>query len=96
MHRDSLPENRGMIFVFAKERSLSFWMRNTRIPLSIAFAKADGRIVSIKNMRPYDDDPPHYASPEPAKYALEVNKGWFSDNRIRVGDRIRPLLDPAP
>lgn len=93
MGREALGANRGMLFVFPEERRLSFWMRDTSIPLSVAFATDRGRIVSIQNMRPYDDDEPHYVSPEPAKYALEVNRGWFADRGVRVGDRIRPLLD---
>ncbi len=87
MHRTALAENRGMLFVFRKEERLSFWMKNTLIPLSVAFMDSEGRIVDIQDMKPLDDDPPHYVSAEPARYALEVNKGFFEENGVEVGDR---------
>jgi hypothetical protein len=76
-----------MLFVYPDERVLSFWMKNTLIPLSIAFIASDGRIVDLQDMKPLDDDPPHYVSAEPARYALEVNKGYFEKHGIKVGDR---------
>ena len=83
--RDSLPANRGMLFVYAEPEILTFWMKNTRMPLSIAFIDTAGRIVSIQKMNPF---PPTtvYASPVPALYALEVNQGWFEENGVGVGD----------
>ena len=56
MYRDKLEENDGMLFVFPKEKVLSFWMKDTRIPLSIAFIKAEGRIIQIESMKPYSLD----------------------------------------
>jgi uncharacterized membrane protein (UPF0127 family) len=68
MYRTALAEDRGMLFVYPDEEERSFWMRNTLIPLSIAFIDSEGRIVDIKDMKPLDDDPPHYVSAEPAQY----------------------------
>jgi uncharacterized membrane protein (UPF0127 family) len=87
MGRTALGEDRGMLFVFDEEQPLSFWMKNTLIPLSIAFMDSEGRIVDIQDMKPLDDDPPHYVSAEPARYALEVNQGFFEERVVEVGDR---------
>jgi uncharacterized membrane protein (UPF0127 family) len=87
MYRTALAENRGMLFIFEEEQELSFWMRNTLIPLSIAFMDSEGRIVDIQDMKPLDDDPPSYVSAEPAQYALEVNQGFFEERGVEVGDR---------
>ena len=87
MHRTALAENRGMLFVFRREEWLSFWMKDTLIPLSIAFMDSDGRIVDIQDMKPLDDDPPSYVSARPARYALEVNQGFFEEHGVEVGDR---------
>lgn len=87
MHREFLPADGGMLFVFPDEVVRIFWMKNTSIPLSIAFADARGVIIAIMDMVP-DDGRTHYRSPGPAKYALEVNRGWFGKKRVRVGDRI--------
>ena len=87
MYRTALAEDRGMLFVYPDEEERSFWMRNTLIPLSIAFMDSEGRIVDIQDMKALDDDPPHYVSAEPAQYALEVNKGFFEERGVDVGDR---------
>jgi uncharacterized membrane protein (UPF0127 family) len=87
MHRTALTENRGMLFVFPDEEIRSFWMKNTLIPLSIAYIDSEGRIVDIQDMKPLDDDPPHYVSAEPARYALEVNRGFFEERGVKVEDR---------
>jgi uncharacterized membrane protein (UPF0127 family) len=87
MGRTALAEDQGMLFVFGGEQELSFWMKNTLIPLSIAFMDSEGRIVDIQDMKPLDDDPPHYVSAEPARYALEVNQGFFEERGIKAGDR---------
>jgi len=89
MGRTALPEDRGMLFVFDEEQELSFWMKDTLIPLSVAFMDSGGRIVDIQDMKPLDDDPPHYVSAEPAQYALEVNQGFFEEHEIKVGDSAR-------
>jgi uncharacterized protein len=88
MDRTTLGENRGMLFVFPEERELSFWMKNTLIPLSIAFIDSESRIIDIQEMKPLDDEPPHYVSAEPARYALEVNRGFFEERGVRVGNRV--------
>ena len=86
MYRQSIPDSCGMLFVFEEEEVLSFWMRNTYIPLSIAYLDYSGYIVSIKNMIPHDEI--GVSSDYPAIYALEVNKGWFLKNDVKVGDKI--------
>lgn len=86
MHRKYLPENSGMLFIYPDERILEFWMKNTRIPLSIAFIKSDGTIVDIKPMYPYSLET--VTSEQPVKYALEMNFGWFDRNNIKVGDKV--------
>ncbi len=89
MGRTALAEDAGMLFVYPEERELSFWMRDTLIPLSIAFMDGEGRIVDLQDMEALDDTPPHYTSAEPARYALEVNKGFFDERGVEVGDRAR-------
>jgi uncharacterized protein len=88
MDRTTLGENRGMLFVFPEERELSFWMKNTLIPLSIAFIDSESRIIDIQDMKALDDEPPHYVSAEPAQYALEVNQGFLEERGVRVGNRV--------
>ncbi len=86
MNRDSLPENHGMLFVYPQEQILSFWMRNTRIPLDIAFIDRNGFILEIQQMEPHDDA--SHASKQPAMYALEMRKGWFEDHGVEPGERV--------
>ena len=82
-----LPENEGMLFIYRREEMISFWMKNTTIPLSIAFIDRKGIIKEIKDMEPASDAS---VRPErPAQYALEVNRGWFSRNDVRVGDKVK-------
>lgn len=82
----SLPEDAGMLFVFAQEQPLSFWMKDTLIPLSIAYVAADGRIVDIQDMQPLDLT--SHPSAEPSQYALEVNQGFFNERGVEIGDRL--------
>jgi hypothetical protein len=86
MYRDFLPENRGMLFVYDREDYLSFWMKNTPIPLSIAFINSDKVIVDIQDMEPFTLNP--HISKKPALYALEVNRGWFKKRGIGIGDTV--------
>jgi uncharacterized membrane protein (UPF0127 family) len=81
-----LPADYGMIFVFDSDQQLSFWMRNTIIPLDIAFIRSDGTIVSTHTMQPLDES--GYPSMEPAKYALEVRGGQFQTWGIGAGDHV--------
>ena len=83
---DQMPEDRGMLFVFPDVDYLSFWMKNTLIPLDIAFMRSDGTIVTIHTMSALDEQT--YRSTEPAQYALEMHAGWFDHHGVRVGDRI--------
>lgn len=82
----SLPEDAGMLFVFGREMPLSFWMKDTLLPLSIAYIAGDGRIVDIEDMEPLDET--SHPSAEPAKYALEVNQGFFAERGVEVGDTV--------
>ena len=86
MFRDELDKNSGMLFIFDNERILSFWMKNTKIPLSIAFINSDKIIVDMQDMQPLTET--EHTSRFPAIYALEVNKGWFRNHNIKVGDRV--------
>jgi len=87
MGRKHLGEDEGMLFIFEKEDYHSFWMKNTLIPLSIAFIDREGKILRIADMEPLtlDSHPP----PKPILYALEMNKGWFSTNSLQAGDILR-------
>lgn len=89
MGRTALAEDAGMLFVYPEEQDLSFWMKDTLIPLSIAFMDSEGRIVDIQDMKALDDELPHYTSAEPAQYALEVNEGFFDERGVEVGDGAR-------
>lgn len=87
MFRKSLAEDSGMLFVFENEQRLNFWMKNTYIPLSIAYIDKYGFIKDILSMKPLDISRT-YPSSVPAMYALEVNEGWFKKNNITAGCRI--------
>ena len=89
MHRESMPGDHGMLFLFPDERIRSFWMKNTPLPLSIAYADAGGRIVRILDLVPLSEQP--RPSGAPAKYALEMNQGWFARNGVFEGDSIRHI-----
>lgn len=86
MFRQKLGKNEGMLFVYEKEERLSFWMKNTPIPLSIAFLDKSGLIVDIQDMVPFSLQT--RVSAFPAQYALEVNQGWFQTNEILPGDTV--------
>jgi uncharacterized membrane protein (UPF0127 family) len=90
-HRDELPQNHGMLFVFPKLRPHTFWMKDTSIPLSIAYLDDSGRIFSIQDMVPLNTEK-HYPSVQPAGYALEVNQGWFRGHGIGVADVVELKL----
>lgn len=86
MFRPSLPSDQGMLFVFERELPLSFWMKDTLVPLSIAYIDAKGKIVDIQDMKPLDTTPHQAAAP--AQYALEMNQDWFARHQIVAGERI--------
>ena len=87
MNRRILKQNSGMLFQFPYKKKMNFWMKNTYIPLSIAYINQNGIINEIYNMKPLDVSVT-YPSGKPAKYALEVNHGWFKKNNISLGNRI--------
>lgn len=86
-----------MLFIFDREQTLSFWMKNTFIPLSIGFFDDSKRLVDIQDMSPASSlmqaKFPSYASRKPAKYALEVNQGWFSRHNIGLGTTFKLLTN---
>ena len=86
MNVDSLPSDKGLLFCYPQERVLSFWMRNTTIPLSIAFIDKNKKIVQIEDLDPLDEQ--SVESKEKCKWALEVNRGWFHENQVKVGDMV--------
>lgn len=91
MFRTRMAENHGMLFIFPDDQQLSFWMKNTKIPLSIAFISSDGVIKKIADMQPESLNTT--LSDYSVRYALEVNKGYFSRNGIAVGMKVRLPAD---
>lgn len=89
MFRYDLKENEAMLFVFPSARQQSFWMKNTPLPLSIAFIDAKGVILNIRDMMPFTTD--GHPSDGEALYALEVNRGWFAQRGIIAGQRVQGL-----
>ncbi|WP_159990863.1 DUF192 domain-containing protein [Pelistega ratti] len=91
MFRQNLEKNTGMLFVFPDSQRRCFWMKNTFIPLSIAYIDHHHQIIDILDLHPLDETA--ICSSKPAMFALEVNQGWFDQHHIRVGDTINiPLL----
>ncbi len=93
MNRKTMPAQRGMLFVFPQERTHCMWMRNTLIPLSVAFIDAEGYIINIENMQPQTED--NHCAKVPARFALEMNEGWFVQRGIKPGFRLQGI-DKAP
>lgn len=89
MHRTSMCTDCGMLFEFEFERYAGFWMKNTFIPLDIAYVDGDGVIADIKPMFPHNLEP--VPSSKKVLYAIEMNQGWFARNQIEVGDKIAIL-----
>jgi uncharacterized membrane protein (UPF0127 family) len=95
MHRRMMPENRGMLFVFTSEDIHAMWMKNTFIPLSVAFIDSNGLITNIEDMNPHTEN--SHAAVKPVRFALEMNRGWFAKRRIKAGHKIEGLKNaPAP
>ena len=90
MFRESLGKDSGMLFIFKEAGEKSFHMTNTTIPLDIAFINEDGIIESIKELKPLDET--HIFSDARVLYAIEVNRGWFTENNVRVGDKVLESL----
>jgi len=89
MFRREMGRDEGMLFVFPEEEPLSFWMKNTHLPLSIAFLDAKGVILNIEDMEPRTETP--HRSKGPARYALEMNRGWFKKKGAGPGDVVGGL-----
>ncbi|MBO4121545.1 DUF192 domain-containing protein [Cupriavidus gilardii] len=89
MYRKSMPANAGMLFVFEQKAGHCFWMKNTELPLSIAFLADDGTIVNIEDMRPHSED--NHCPKAAIRYALEMNQGWFAQKGIKAGAKIGGL-----
>ena len=87
MHVRSMAQHEGMLFVFEDAATQCFWMRNTLLPLSIAFLGDDGRIVNLADMQPLDET--SHCSKEPVRYALETNQGWFARKGLKPGSRLQ-------
>lgn len=85
---ESLPADEGMAFLFEEPVGSTFWMKDTVIPLSIAFVDEGGRVIGVRDMEPCEADPcPSYGVEEPYLLAVEANMGWFDDHGVEVGDR---------
>lgn len=93
MYREKLGKNRGMLFVYPDEQPRSFWMKNTPLPLSIAFLSKNGEVLRIADLVPFSQAT--VSSIRPAMYALEVNRGRFSDLEIEKGSRVEGLPGPS-
>ena len=95
MYRRSLPENHGMLFIYKEERVLHFWMKNTFIPLSIGYFDKSRRLLEVQDMEAsvsvLQAQVSRSTSSAPAQYALEVNRGWFKENKVQPGQKFRFL-----
>lgn len=89
MFREKMANNHGMVFVFDQTNPQCMWMKNTPLPLSVAFIDADGKIVNIEDMQPKTLE--SHCSTKPVKYALEMNLGWFKQKNVKPGSTIAGL-----
>ena len=89
MFREKMANNHGMVFVFDQPNPQCMWMKNTPLPLSVAFIDADGKIINIEDMQPKTLE--SHCSTKPAKYALEMNLGWFKQKNVKPGSAIAGL-----
>ena len=95
MMRKSMPANHGMLFIFPRAEQHCMWMRNTFIPLSVAFLDEQGKILNIENMQPQTEN--NHCAAAPARFALEMNHGWFAEKGVKAGHRIGGVeRSPAP
>ncbi len=92
MNRKSLPDDHGMLFVFDTTDVYCFWMKNTLLPLSIAFIDAKGKVVNTAEMQPLSEQP--HCPAKPIKYALEMNKSWFANHGAAAGTQVSGLPPP--
>ena len=89
MYRQSMARNDGMLFIFTDPGYHSMWMMNTYIPLSVAFIDGEGTILNVLDMEPKTQDT--HTAAGPARYAIETNKGWFAEKKIKPGDKVTGL-----
>lgn len=89
MFREKMGSNAGMVFVFEQPAKQCMWMKNTLLPLSVAFIDAQGKVINIEDMQPKTLE--SHCSKKAAKYALEMNLGWFAQKNIKPGIRIEGL-----
>jgi len=94
MFRDKLGQDRGMLFIFDEPAYHGMWMKNTLIPLSVAFIDAQGTILNILDMEPQTLDA--HTSAGPSVYAIETNVGWFAARKIKAGDKVTGLPKWSP
>jgi uncharacterized protein len=94
MFREKMGVNDGMLFVFDQVAGHCMWMKNTLIPLSVAFIAEDATIINIEDMQPQKLD--SHCAKKPAAYALEMNLGWFKERRIKPGMKIGGIVDAKP
>jgi uncharacterized membrane protein (UPF0127 family) len=86
MHRREMPQHEGMLFVFEQPSVQCFWMKNTLLPLSIAFLTDDGTVVNLADMKPQTLD--GHCSDKPVRFVLEMNQGWFAKRAIKAGAKV--------
>jgi uncharacterized membrane protein (UPF0127 family) len=86
MHRREMAPQHGMLFIFTEDNQHCMWMKNTLIPLAVAFIDEGGRILNIEEMKPQSEA--NHCAVRPARYALEMNAGWFSQRGLKRGDVI--------
>ncbi len=94
MHRRSMGPQQGMLFVFPQVAIHCMWMRNTFIPLSVAFLDERGQILNIEDMAPQTED--NHCAARPARFALEMNKGWFAQKGIKPGMKLNGIEKAPP
>jgi uncharacterized membrane protein (UPF0127 family) len=93
MHRKSMPAQHGMLFVFDRPARHCMWMRNTLLPLAVAFLDEQARIINIEEMQPQTDD--NHCAAAPAKFALEMNAGWYKSRGFGPGTVIHGIIQEA-
>lgn len=95
MFRKSMPDNQGMLFVFPFRAEHCMWMKNTLLPLSVAFLDEEGKIINVEEMAPQTET--NHCARQPARYALEMNHGWFKQRGFTAGTPVRGIeRAPAP
>ena len=93
MNRKAMPAQHGMLFIFTQDNTHCMWMRNTLLPLSVAFLDDEGKIINIEDMQPQTED--NHCARRPARYALEMNVGWFAQRGIKAGVKLKGI-EKAP